>query len=319
LKFLLVGLGSVGRRHLRNLLTLGENDVLLYRTGKSTLPDEELEQFPACHSLDEALVHNPDAVIIANPTAFHLDVAIPFAEHGCHILIEKPVSHTMDRVEELEAVLEIGKGQVLVGYQFRFHPGLEEVRNWVLEERIGKVLYARAHWGEYLPGWHPWENFRESYAANKTLGGGVVLTLSHPIDYLQWILGKAVEYHGWVDQLSGWQLDVEDTAELFLKHSSGAQSTIHLNYIQRPPRHTLEIIGTKGTIRWDNADGSSQLMVGDERKNELYTLPKGFTRNDLFIREMEHFINVTKGVVEPICTLSDGIAALTLAIKILSS
>ncbi len=109
MRFLIAGLGSVGRRHLRNLLALGQRDIVLYRTRRSTLPDDELEGLPAETDLQAALRRRPDAVVVANPTAMHLEVAIPAARAGCHLLIEKPISHTWQRVDELRAALALGR------------------------------------------------------------------------------------------------------------------------------------------------------------------------------------------------------------------
>ena len=172
MKFLIAGLGSIGRRHLRNLLALGERDILLYRTHHSTLPDDELADFQTETSLEAALAHQPDAVIVSNPTALHLQVAIPAARAGCHLLLEKPVSHSLEGIAELRAAVQRSGSRVLVGYQFRFHPGLAESR----EPAPGRsdrssAVSARAHWGEYLPGWHPWEDYRQGYSARPTWAG----------------------------------------------------------------------------------------------------------------------------------------------------
>ena len=190
MRYLIAGLGSVGRRHLRNLTALGQKDILLYRSGRSTLPDEELAGFPTDYDLKSALVHNPQAVIVSNPTALHLDVAIPAAEAGCDLFVEKPISHNMDRLDDLGKASAFGGGKMLVGFQFRFHPGLQQIKNILDENRIGKVLFVNSHWGEYLPGWHPKDDYRQGYSARSNLGGGVVLTLCHPIDYLRWFLGE---------------------------------------------------------------------------------------------------------------------------------
>ena len=160
MKILIAGLGSVGRRHLRNLLTLGEQDIILYRTHYSTLPDDELAPFPVETDLAAALAHKPEAVIIANPTALHLQVAIPAAEAGCHLLLEKPLSHSLDGLDQLELALQRGGGNVLMGFQFRFHPTLRKAAELLQAGAIGKALSARAHWGESLAGFPPWEACR---------------------------------------------------------------------------------------------------------------------------------------------------------------
>ncbi|MEA2008366.1 MAG: Gfo/Idh/MocA family oxidoreductase, partial [Chloroflexota bacterium] len=190
MKFLIVGFGSIGRRHFHNLLALGYEDIMFYRSHKGTLEDDELKDFPVETDLEAALAHKPDAVIISNPTALHLDVAIPAAQAGCHILLEKPISHNMERVAEFQEVVEQSGSQVLVGFQFRFHPGLRRIKRLLVQKAIGRPLSVRAHWGNYLPDWHPWENYQKSFSARADLGGGVLLTLSHPLDYLRWLLGE---------------------------------------------------------------------------------------------------------------------------------
>ncbi len=134
MKILIAGFGSIGRRHFRNLLALGERDIVFLRSQRSTLPDDEIADFPVETDIQAALAHKPDAVIVSNPTALHLDVAIPAAEAGCHIFLEKPISHSMERVGELQAAVQRGGGQVLVGFQFRFHPGLLLIKQWLAGE-----------------------------------------------------------------------------------------------------------------------------------------------------------------------------------------
>jgi len=319
MKFMIAGLGSIGRRHLGNLKALGEEDILLYRSGQSTLQDDELERYITETELDIALAHKPDAVIVSNPTALHLDVAIPAAEAGCHLLLEKPISHNMERVDELLAAVKRGEGKVLVGYQFRFHPGLQTVKQWLIEGRVGKPISAHAHWGEYLPDWHPWEDYRQSYAARRDLGGGVVLTLCHPFDYLRWLMGEVVSVTSWTGQIGELDLEVEDIAEAILEFDSGAVGHVHLDYFQRPPAHRLEIIGTEGTIRWNNADGYASIYRSAEGKWQSSVLPDGFSRDALFIAEMKHFIDVANGDVEPVCILNDGVRTLKVALAVLSS
>jgi predicted dehydrogenase len=317
MKYLIAGLGSIGRRHFRNLLALGERDIILYRTHQASLPDDELAGFPVETNLDAALAYRPDAVIISNPTSLHLDIAIPAALCGCHILLEKPVSHSIERVEELEQAVQQNGVKVLVGFQFRFHPGMQKVKQLLDEAAIGKPLSARAHWGEYLPNWHPWEDYKQGYAARPELGGGVVLTLSHPLDYLRWFLGEVESVCGLTSHM-GLNMLVEDLAEIGLAFANGAIGSLHLDYDQRPPTHTLEIIGTRGTIRWDNADGITRLAsVGQVDKAgpwRDFTPPEGFERNQMFLDELRHFRDVLHGESEPVCTLQDGVQALRLAL-----
>jgi predicted dehydrogenase len=215
-------------------------------------------------------------------------------------------------VAEFEQIVAQNQVKVLVGFQFRFHPTLRQIAQWLKEGKIGVPLSARAHWGEYLPDWHPWEDYRKSYSARADLGGGVVNTLSHPLDYLHWLMGGVDEVAALTSRQSDLGLEVEDTAEILLHYRSGALGTVHLDYVQRPPRHLLEIIGNCGTIVWDNSTGLVRLYNSQEGRWEEVLPPAGFERNRLFLDEMAHFIQVAKGEASPCCTLQDGIAALTL-------
>ncbi len=305
MRFLIAGLGSIGRRHLKNLIALGERDILLYRTGKSTLPDAELDGFEAETDLTAALDRRPDAVIVCNPTAFHLDVAIPAAQAGCHILLEKPVSNSMERVDELRRSAGSAGGQILVGFQFRQHPTLREVKRLVEAGDLGRAISVRAHWGEYLPDWHPWENHEVSYAARRDLGGGALLTLCHPFDYLRWIFGEVVSARGqFGDALD---LEVEGVVEAVLRVRSGLLASVHLDYLQRPPEHSLDLVGENGRLRWDGRTGDLEVRVSPATTPQLHAAPTGFERNDLFLAEMKHFLQVARGETTPVCTLDDGI------------
>jgi predicted dehydrogenase len=313
MKFLIAGFGSIGRRHLNNLRLLGESDFVLFRSKKSTLPGDEIQGMPCETDLQAALEHKPDAVIISNPTALHLDVAIPAAKAGCAILMEKPISHNLDRVTEFQTAVEIGGAPVLVGFQFRFHPTLRTIKSWLESGRIGKPVSTRVQWGEYLPGWHPWEDYRSGYSARTDLGGGVVNTLSHPLDYLRWFFGDVQSLWAYTSNESGLGLEVEDTAEIGLRFTNGVLGSVHLDYIKRPPEHSLQITGSEGTITWENASGTARIFHAHTGQWLEVFPPIGFERNTLFLDEMAHFLEVVKGIEKPICTMEDGIAALKLA------
>jgi predicted dehydrogenase len=316
MKFLIAGFGSIGRRHFRNLLTLGERDIVFLRSKRSTLPDDEIAEFPVETEIQAALAHQPDAVIIATPTALHLDIAIPAARQGCHLFIEKPISHSLERVDEFQAALASGGGKAFTAFQFRFHPGLRKIKELLAKEVIDRPISVRVHWGEYLPGWHPWEDYRQGYSARADLGGGVVLTLCHPLDYLRWLFGEVVSLWAFVSANSDLKLDVEDTAEIGLRFESGLIGSVHLDYVQCPPGHHLEIIGSEGTIRWDNADGVVAVYDTQDGDWQHYPIPNDFERNDMFLAEMRHFLEVVHGEAEPICNLDDGIWSLKLALGV---
>ena len=308
MKTLIAGLGSIGRRHMRNLVALGETDIVLFRTRKATMPEDELAGYPVETDLQEALAkHKPDAVIVANPTALHLDVAIPAAEAGCAILLEKPISHSTERLDQLEAAVKKSRSKVLVGFQFRFHPGMVRARQLISDGEIGRVISAHVHFGEYLPAWHPWEDYRKGYAARADMGGGVVLTQCHALDYLPWLVDRVESAWGFVGKLSDLEVDVDDTAKIGLRFQGGALGSLHLDYNQQPPAHYFEVIGTQGSLQWNLSDGATRIYRAEKKDWEVYPLAAGWERNVMFMEQMRHFVSVVRGESEPSCSLEDGV------------
>lgn len=312
MKFLIAGLGSIGRRHFRNLLQLGQKDITLLRSHKSTLPDDELAGYPVETDLNEALAAGPDAVIISNPSSLHLQVALEAVRAGCHIFLEKPVAHSHFGTDELLQAVDEKKVVAAVGFQFRFHPGLHAVKELIQQGRLGKIISVTAYWGEYLPGWHPWEDYRQSYAARQDLGGGVVRTLCHPLDYLTWMFGKVESVSASILTTGVLDIEVDDLAEIDLSYKEGIHAHVHLDYHRQPGKHTLSITGTGGTAEWDNATGITQFIQAEESQGHSILPPIGFERNTMFLNAMRNFIQAIEGSEWPVCSLDEGIYNLQL-------
>jgi predicted dehydrogenase len=318
MKFLIAGLGSIGRRHLNNLLSLGQKDIVLYRTHKSTLGDESLQEFPAETDIHKALGHKPNAVIISNPSSLHMEVAIPAAEAGCALFIEKPLANNPDNLQQLEQVLQEKGNTVFSAFQFRFNPGLRKINQLLNSNDVGKPLSFECYWGEYLPDWHPWEDYRKSYAANHHLGGGVVLTLSHPFDYLRWLFGEPTGLFSVTGKASSLELDVEDFAETIIDFKNGVTGHLHLDYYRRPVRHDLEITCSDAVVFWDHASSNVRVLRMD-KSEAIFPAPEGFDRNQMFLDEMRHFIGLVEGKEQKVCDFYDGKKALQLAVSVLHS
>lgn len=311
-----VGAGSAGRRHLRNLSTLGI-DAIALRTLKGQ--SGELTGFRSVQSWDEASDFDPSIAIIANPTAMHVDAAMEATRLGCHLLIEKPVADRIEPTLQLQAAIARRNTTALVGYQFRFHPTLRTVRDWLQKGVIGEPVSAHAHWGEYLPGWHPGEDHRIGYSARRDLGGGVVLTLSHPLDYMRWLLGEVTSVSAMTARRPRLTVDVEDVAIMALRMASGALASISLDYLEQPARHTLDIVGTEGTISWDAASGTAHARCNGDSTHLWVRPDRTFERNSLFVAELQHFLACVRGTEQPNCTLQDGVRSVTIAEAVLRS
>lgn len=308
-RVVVVGAGSIGQRHLRNLARMGVAVAALrsYRGTAGALP-----AVPTLTTWGAVREFHPDAVVIATPTALHADTAIQAAEDGYHLLVEKPLAHTLSHARAIQQAVTDAGTVGLVGYHFRHHPTLQQVRAWVREGAIGTPIHARAHWGEYLPGWHPGEDTQTSYSARRDLGGGVVLTLSHTLDYLRWILGEPVEVSAFTTRATTYTVDVEDVAHVSLRLATGGIATVTLDYAERSPRHELHIVGLEGSITWDARSGVARREPAGGSP-EVVALPAGFDRNDLFVAELEHFAACVAGHATPTCTVADGVAAVAIA------
>jgi predicted dehydrogenase len=306
LRFLIAGLGGIGQRHARNLRALlGENvELLAYRARRNSpaltdkmqvesgLDVESKFRLRVFTDLDEALAEKPDAAIIANPTSLHLPVARAAAEAGCHLFIEKPISHTFEGVAEFLDLVERRNLVTFVGYQWRFHPLLERLKQTLGGRSIGQVVSVLAEFGEYLPGWHPYEDYRQSYAARRELGGGVLLTQIHDFDYLGWLFGWPRRVFCAGGKLSSLEIDVEDTASTLLECDMDGRRVpvhVHQDYVQRPPVRGCRIIGEAGRIEVDLARAA--YTVRNERGDEIETQCfDNFDRNQIFLAEMKHFL-----------------------------
>ena len=317
MKILIAGLGSIGRRHLKNLATLGVRQLAAVTQRRSGLPVHDLPPFLSFESMETALEWRPDAVFVCNPTALHVNTAITAAREGCHIFLEKPVSHDLEGLDELAWIAEHKRLIVQTGFQYRYHRVFEAIKKNIEQGLIGRVVSAHAHWGEYLPGWHPWEDYRKGYSAREDLGGGVVLTLCHPFDYLRWMLGEAKVVCAVGGHLSDLETDTEDAALVTLQFESGAIGSVYLDYVSAPPRHTLSIVGTQGRIEWDADFGSARMYSMQEQSVRHAAPGKYFDRNEMFLAEAADFLDCVIHHRQPACSLHDGVRALeiTLAAK----
>ena len=313
---LLCGLGSIGRRHLRHFRALGCAPILAYRTGKATLPDDgQPAPEVVFHSLTEALGQSPTAVVVANPTSHHLATALAAVRAGCHVLIEKPLADVLDGWEALAAEAERRQRVVKVAQNLRFHPQLRRLREIITTRQpLGQVLVARAHMGGYLPDWHPWEDYRVSYAARRELGGGSALTNIHELDYLTWLLGPARRFTGFELQLHPLGTDVDEAAAFLLEHENGALSTATLSLAHKPQVRTLDLSFTGGNATLNLLTGALSLALADGTQREE-PLPAGFTVDDTYRAQAADFLTAIQGGASVGASLAEAVHDLQIALS----
>lgn len=307
MKFLIVGCGSIGQRHLKNLKELSAGELLAFDTNEDRMREAESKHgartFP---SFEEALAQRPDAILVCTPTSRHLDYALAALHHNCHLFVEKPISHSMDGLDELIRAASSRNRIVLVGCNFRFESGIKQTRQLIEEGKVGKVLFAQAEFGQYLPDWHPWEDYRHGYSAQKALGGGIIFDSIHELDYLYWFFGKVKETYCVADKLSRLEIDVEDTAEIILRFASGILARVHLDYIQRDYHRSLKIVGEDGMVTWNFGDNSLRWYSTTDTMWHNLAKEAPPDTNEMYVAEMKHFIRCIKGEEYPLVDAAEG-------------
>lgn len=317
MNILICGLGSIGRRHFKVLKSLGDHHITALRSGRS-FSETDIKPDAEIYSIDDLNEHKTDAALITNPTSLHISTAIEIGKRGIPMFIEKPLGKNLDEAQELSDIVNKNKLQVSIGYNMLFHPGLIELRKQIAEEKIGKVISAKAQFGTYMPGWHPNEDYKKSYAADPDLGGGVVLTSIHEQNYLTEFFGKvtnlkAMEVGG---NVTG--IDSEEGVEILIKHSSGVVSNIHLNFFQKPYYRNCQIIGTEGTLYWDFMIPEVRILKKDTIEI-IKTGSSAMEQLDISYRDqMKHFLETVQGKAEPLIPLEKGIDDIKTALQILN-
>lgn len=300
MKCLVVGAGSIGKRHLRNLRALGISDLAVCDSNRDCLiqVNNDLGIKTFSH-LDKALdSFQPNMVLICTPPMFHIPQALQAVKANAHVFIEKPLSHNLDGVDNLIAEANSLNRIVQVGYNLRFHPGIQKVKQLVEMNLIGKIIWAQIEFGQYLPDWHPNQDYRQVYSAKQLLGGGIILDDSHEVDYVVWFLGQPISLVCMAGKVSDLDIDVEDCATILLRYKNGAQVDIHMDFVQRGYARSCKLAGEWGTIKWDYKENCVQVYQASTNSWEIETY--SFNSNDMYFEEMKHFLDCVENHKKPL-------------------
>lgn len=268
---------------------------------------------PVHARLDQALAaERPDAVLVCTPPHLHTAQALAAVEHGAHVFIEKPVSDRMEGLDILEAAAAKAGRIIQVGYQLRFHPALEAMAGLLATGGLGRVLWVRAEYAQYLPDWRPARDYRASYTARKAQGGGILLDASHEFDYLRALFGEVAEVACFAGNVSDLQMDAEDTAAVLLRFASGVLGEVHLDCVARTRARGCTIAGTAGTAVWDAVAGTLRVHVAATKAWQEHIVPP--TSEAAYAAEVLAFLRAAARAEAPRVSLDDGRRALQLAL-----
>ena len=314
-RVLVVGLGSIGRRHLtlaRELLPDADIRVLR-RFPNAMSPPEASGVFS---SLSDALAFAPQLSIVANPAPFHLPVSMALAENGSHLLVEKPLSHSSDGIAQLIYLTNHRGLRLQLAYNLRFLPSLVFFRKFVQEGGVGEIHTVRCEVGQYLPSWRPGQDYRQTVSAQRALGGGVLLELSHELDYLRWIFGDVAWVEAALMRQGKLEIDVEDSAHLLLGFAAptgcAPVASLTLDFIRRDTTRYCLALGSEGSIRWDGISGKVMHYAADRGEWCEVFSPSSLDRNDTFRRQLVNMLSgISSGEPPPIGG-TDGQAVMSL-------
>ena len=315
---LIVGFGSIGRRHLKVVrAVLPDVRLVVLRRPESRGADDVPCGVTVVRQLAEALALKPDAAIVANPAPFHIETALALAHAGVHLLIEKPLSTSLDGVEELIKVCQAKKRVLQVAYCLRFSPSLAALKALVERGDIGEVLKVEAEVGQYLPDWRPDQDYRKTVSAQASLGGGALWELSHELDLVRWIVGDVVAVQAETSQSGQLEIDVEDTARLKLRFAQGAEGDIRLDMLQKPTTRYCKVDGSQGCAVWNGIAGETKVMAAGETDWKAVHTPGGNEPDGIYRQQFRHFIYCIEEGVPPRVGGGDGkrVVELVLAAK----
>ncbi|MCY7422946.1 MAG: Gfo/Idh/MocA family oxidoreductase [Chitinophagaceae bacterium] len=310
MKILLIGFGSIGKRHLGNLFLSGYKDIDVV-TRNALLP-EPYEELKLYSSLQNALANSTyDTAIICTPTAQHTTAILQLLQAQVYrIYIEKPVSHSLADLELALSLSASYPNKIVVGFDLHFDLGLQKVRELLFEQTIGKIISINAQVGQYLPDWRPAEDYRQGMSAKRETGGGVMLDLVHEFDYVTWLAGPVKTIAALYKNSGSLQIETEDIAEVLLQFESGAIGTIHLDYLQPALVRNCLINGAEGTIKWNLAENTVEW--GNHEKEFFSYSYAGFERNERFVQIMKSFLQDEAD--ERLTNIQDGIESLKLVV-----
>ncbi|CAG5007943.1 Inositol 2-dehydrogenase/D-chiro-inositol 3-dehydrogenase [Dyadobacter sp. CECT 9275] len=302
---LVFGAGSIGERHIEILQKLGYHNIWVYRQRNLPLRNISPDTVKIITDLTCIPDINPAAAVICSPTSQHLEQTLLCIDHGIPVLVEKPLSHTTDGLDQLKSLIMQKKVLVKVAYMLRYHPFFQKIKRIAESGEAGNLLSLQSYWGEYLPDWHPWEDFRSSYAAKKQLGGGAALTLSHDLDLINWLASSAVTNWNTIKNYrSALEVSVEAGADILVSYQNGITAHAHVNFFEKSPRRWYRFVFENASFEIDYF--KTEMMVFRPGKDTEVTRDIFFERNQMFeaqtldfLRSIDHpETNYLKSVTE---------------------
>ena len=310
--YLVIGSGSMARRHIKNLKTLFPNSIvgnLNFSKKNDTL--KKINSEVIFNKTQKAIDFEPNFVIEASPAPFHLENASHFLLEDIPVLIEKPLCSNLEDFYKFEKIIHKKKSIIEVGYCFRYLKGALKFKEILQGQTYGKILSVHIDVGQYLPDWRPNMDYKKSVSANKKLGGGVLLELSHELDYINWFFGESRSVFCKISNSGQLDIDVEDVADAILVHDKGLIVSIHMDFLQKSAHRTCRVITEKGTLKWDLLKNTINFQ-GLSNSQEIVFRDASYTRNDMFLKMLKRFKKLSNRELDPLVSLDEALRVICL-------
>lgn len=338
MKILFIGLGSIGQRHLQNIKRLQKKKIIkeniqlfalvknvdihrVIKNGKCFKVKDIGRHYniKTTESLEEAKKIKPDVVFVVNPTSLHVKTALEFGQQSSDLFIEKPLGHSLEKIDELQKIINKKKLISMVGYQTRFNPLIKNIKQ-IIKKNSKKIITASFEWNTFLPLHHCYEDYSKGYAARKELGGGVVMGLIHEIDLIYYLLGEPAKVFAFGGKFSDLKMNVEDTIMSIWEYEIKYKRFpvyLNLSYAQTKEIRKFKIQFTDSTLFVNLMENKYEIF---DKEGTLIEKKRDETkRNDLFIKEISYFLDCVKKREDSFINVKEGRKSLELALKIKES
>jgi predicted dehydrogenase len=291
INFLIVGCGSIGQRHINNLLSLGQKNIKIYDTDCALV--KKISKKFNVEQLETLDFKNINCTLICTPPSTHLSIAKKALSESSHVFIEKPLSNSLKDINNILKIAKKNSLNIFVGYVFRFDYGLQKIEKLLTQNTFGKIISFDAYEGWYLPNWRAWQDHTKSYTGSKQLGGGIILDGSHELNYILWLVGEIKQIFSYFSSIPSLKVKAEGVAEILLVSKSNSIGRIHLDFINPKYNRHCEILCEKGSIRWNFE--TKKIEVHKAGSSKFKTIKYGLDNNQMYVDEMKYVISCILG------------------------
>ena len=285
---LVVGSGSIAKRHIRNLRELYPSaEVVCVSSSGRKITVSDVGATSIAKTIEEAILNKPDIAIVASPANFHLLHTASLVNAEIPVLIEKPLCVELSELTNFP--IDTAENKIGIGYNLRFMPAAKTVKHFIDAGTLGRISTVFSEVGQYLPDWRPDSDYRKGVSSQKKLGGGALLELSHELDYLNWLFGGFTEVSATLGYSNTLDIDVEDSVDALLTNRAGIIFHLHLDFLQRLPSRTFKVVGDQGILIW-NLLTDEVILNRSGVTSEVVFSDSNYDRNNMYIEQLRAFV-----------------------------